>query len=186
MLRYFLFIFLFTSNNNFDDGNFYYSNTGTILFRSEAQQELIKASSSDLIGLLDVKKKTFVFKVIIRTFNGFNSALQQEHFNEKYLESEKFPEAYFNGKIIEDADLTVDGTYDLRAKGKLQIHGVEMERIIRSKAVVKNKTITIESHFSILLSDHSIKIPKVVHEKIASEINVEIKIELKIKDKIEN
>ena len=74
MLRYFVFIILFSFNNNFDDGNFYYSNTGTILFRSEAQQELIKASSSDLIGLLDVKKKTFVFKVIIRTFNEIGRA----------------------------------------------------------------------------------------------------------------
>lgn len=186
MFRYIIFILLFSIENNFNQSNFYYSNTGTILFRSEAQQELIKASSSDLIGLLDIQKKTFIFKVIIRTFHGFNSALQQEHFNEKYLESEKFPEAYFNGKIIEDADLSVDGTYDLRAKGKLQIHGVEMERIIRSKAVVKNNIITIESQFSILLSDHSIKIPKIVHEKIASEIIVVIKIELIRKDKIEN
>jgi hypothetical protein len=53
----------------------------------------------------------------MRSFQGFNSPLQKEHFNENYVESDKFPEASFKGKIIEDQDLTVDGTYELRAKG---------------------------------------------------------------------
>lgn len=178
MLRYLIFILLFTPVSNFQKGNYYYTKNGTISFRSDAQQELIKASSSYLIGLLDPKKRTFVFKVVIRTFHGFNSALQQEHFNEKYLESEKYPEALFTGKIIEDLDLSTEGTYDVRAKGKLKIHGVEMERIIRINVVVKNDIIKIESHFSILLSDHNIKIPRVIHEKIASEILVDLKTEL--------
>jgi hypothetical protein len=55
----------------------------------------------------------------------------QEHFNEKYLESDKFPEAMFTGKIIEDLDLSLDGTYDVRAKGNFNIHGKESEKIIR-------------------------------------------------------
>ena len=156
-----------------DDG-YYYTNNGIVSFRSEARQELIKASSNHMRGVLDTQKRTFVFKVVIRTFEGFNSALQQEHFNEKYLESEKYPEATFSGKIIEDIDLNINGVYDIRAKGKLKIHGKEMERIIRCIASVENGIVNIESHFTILLSDHNIKVPKVVHEKIANEIFVDI------------
>jgi hypothetical protein len=156
----------------------YFSGQGNIHFSSEAEQEIITASSSNLIGVLNASKKTFFFKVIIRTFHGFNSSLQQEHFNEKYLESEDFPEASFYGKIIEDIDLTISGIYDIRAKGILKIHGIEMERIIKCNVTVEKDRIKIESHFSILLSDHKIKIPRVVHEKIANEIQVDIDIEL--------
>ncbi len=156
----------------------YFSGEGHIYFSSEAQQEIIKASSSNLIGVINPSKKTFFFKVLIRTFHGFNSSLQQEHFNEKYLESEDFREASFYGKIIEDIDLTINGIYEVRAKGLLIIHGAEMERIIKSTVTVENERIKIESHFSILLSDHKIKIPRVVHEKIAGEIQVEVDIDL--------
>jgi hypothetical protein len=159
-------------------GDLYYTSNGEVTFRSEASQELIKATSSRLQGVVNPENRTYLFKVLIRTFHGFNSALQQEHFNEKYLESEKFPEASFSGKIIEDIDLSIDGTYNVRAKGKLNVHGISMERIIRSLVNVKNGVITIESNFSILLSDHNIKVPKVVHEKIASEIMIETKVEL--------
>jgi hypothetical protein len=167
---------------SFKEGDIYFTNSGNVSFRSEAQQELIRASSKNMRALLDPAQRTFVFKVLIRTFKGFNSALQQEHFNEKYLESEKFPEATFSGKIIEDLDLSIDGVYDIRAKGMLNIHGIEMERIIKSKVNVSHGVIKIESNFSILLSDHNIKVPKVVHEKIASEIHVELNAELTKKE----
>jgi len=178
-MRYlFLLLFCIPFQKEIQSQESYYSGKGIVNFRSEAQQEIINASSSRLVGILNPSKKTFYFKVSVRTFNGFNSALQQEHFNEKYIESEEFPEATFFGKIIEDIDLTIDGIYELRAKGILKIHGVEMERIIKGKVEVKNEKIKIESHFSILLSDHKIKIPRVVHEKIANEILVDLTIEL--------
>lgn len=171
-------VFLLMSIQCFSQNETYYIDNGIISFRSEAQQELIKASSGSLLGLIEPAKRTFVFKVLIRTFKGFNSALQQEHFNEKYLESERYPEATFVGKIIEDIDLTIDGKYELRAKGKLNIHGVEVDRIIKGAVTVTNGFIHIESHFNILLSEHNIKIPKVVHEKIASEILVDLNADL--------
>ncbi len=176
-----LVILVILTGNYFQSSDFYFTNSGKISFRSEAQQEIINASSSRLTGILDPSKRTFVFKVVIRTFEGFNSTLQLEHFNEKYLESEKFPEATFIGKIIEDLDLSIDGNYDIRAKGKLKIHGVENERIIRCKVQVKNGIINIDSRFKILLSDHNIKVPKVVHEKIASEIIIDLNAELRKK-----
>ena len=181
MRRIILLLFLIHATANAQINSLYYTNTGKISFKSESKQELIAASSDEMQGIIDEEKKTFVFKVKIRTFNGFNSALQQEHFNEKFLESEKFPQATFMGKIIEDIDLKKDGVFEIRAKGKLWIHGVENERIIRSEVTIKNGIINIQSHFTVALSDHNIKVPKVVHEKVSSEISVEISAQLKKK-----
>ena len=71
----------------------YYTGNGVVTFRSEAAQELISGTSNILHGLIDIEKRTFAFRVLIRSFKGFNSGLQEQHFNENYLESEKFPEA---------------------------------------------------------------------------------------------
>ncbi len=154
---------------------YFFTDKGQVSFKSDAPQELISASSTDLRGMIDTEKKTYIFKVLIRTFTGFNSALQMEHFNEKFLESEKYPEAVFSGKIIEDINLNVPGTYNIRAKGKLIIHGVEHERIIKTQLTIEDGEIVFLSKFTILIAEFNIKIPKVVHEKVASEVNVEVK-----------
>jgi polyisoprenoid-binding protein YceI len=154
---------------------------GTISFHSNAELELIKASSDQLKGLVDMQKKTFVFKIPMNSFRGFNSPLQQEHFNENYLESNIYPDASFAGKIIEEDDLTKDGTYIIRAKGLLTVHGVQQERIIRCNLFVKQGKIKMNSSFTVLLSDHNIKIPRIVSEKLSSEIKVDILAELEEK-----
>jgi polyisoprenoid-binding protein YceI len=154
---------------------------GTILFHSSAELELIKASSDQLKGLVDTDKKNFAFKISMNSFRGFNSPLQREHFNENYVESGKFPDASFSGKIIEDDDLTKDGTYTIRAKGLLTVHGVSQERIIRSSVTVRQGKIKLNSIFTVMLTDHNIKIPRIVSEKLSSEIKVEIQAELEEK-----
>lgn len=152
--------------------------TGSISFRSDAPLELIKAKSNELQGKLDTDKKRFAFAVKMASFNGFNSPLQKEHFNENYIESSKYPDATFTGKIIEDLDFSKNGTYTVRAKGMLTVHGVSQERIIKSELVIRGKQLTITAAFSVLLADHNITIPKVVHEKLASAIKVDIKAEM--------
>ncbi len=161
--------------------NLYSTNNGYVSFRSDAPQEIISAKSNQLRGILDISKKVFVFKVTLNTFEGFNSGLQREHFNDKFLETEVYPEVIFSGKIIEDVNFENEGSFTLRAKGKLSIHGIEQERIVKVSVTIKNNIIYIESKFNILLADHSIKVPKVVHEKIASEIGIDVKAELKPK-----
>ena len=104
--------------------------------------------------------------------------MQQKHFNENYLESDKYPQATFEGKIIEDVDLHRDGFYSIRAKGDLSIHGVVQERIIKCNLTIKNGMVNVKSNFIVLLADHNIAIPKVVNEKLASEIKVEVKTDL--------
>ena len=88
--------------------------------------------------------------------------------------SDQYPNAEFSGKIIEQVDFTKDSTYDVRAKGDLNIHGQKQTRIIRSKLIIKNGTITVESVFFIPLADHRITIPRIISEKIATEIEVRI------------
>jgi polyisoprenoid-binding protein YceI len=156
----------------------YTTNTGTIHFSSEAPMELINATSKELKGAVDADKKTFAFRVRINSFQGFNSPLQREHFNENYMETEKIPEALFSGKIIEDINLLANGNYTIRAKGILTIHGVSQERIIKSDVEVRNGVMKVKSKFTVLLNDHNIPIPRVVKEKLANEIKVEITAEL--------
>lgn len=174
MRKSLLFLALICFCSGFRQSAIYQTTNGKISFKSEAPLELIRASSDQLIGLIDVDKKIFSFSVPMRSFQGFNSPLQKEHFNENYVESDKYSQATFKGKIIEDQDFTIDGIYDVRAKGILTIHGIARERIIKSTITIKNKTIAVSSSFSVLLSDHDIPIPKVVYQKLANEIKVEV------------
>lgn len=153
------------------------TDNGTISFRSDAPLELIKASSNKLAGIFDTDTKKFAFRIKVSSFEGFNNALQKEHFNENYMESDKFPYATFSGKIIEDIGYDKPGTYSIRAKGNLNVHGVEQERIIKVDLVINDKNISVKSVFTVMLNDHNITIPKVVHEKLASEIKVDVKAE---------
>lgn len=148
---------------------------GEISFTSNAQLEVISASSNKVIGIINTATSEFAFKVDIRTFNGFNSELQRQHFYENYMETEKFPSASFSGKIIEQIDFSQDGTYEVRAKGDLDIHGEKQTRIIKCKVTLKNNTATLDSRFLVPLIDHNIKIPKIVNQKIATEIEVVFK-----------
>jgi len=147
---------------------------GTINFVSNAELELIKASSDKLQGVLDPATNQFAFTIIVQTFRGFNSELQREHFNEKYMESEKYPRVSFTGKIIEQVDYTMDGTYEVRAKGDLDIHGQKQTRIIKSKIEISEGVLTIQTDFKVPLADHNISIPRIVNQKIATEIEVSV------------
>lgn len=147
---------------------------GQVDFKSDAPLELIEAQSQSLEGVIDASKGTFAFRIPMRTFQGFNSPLQQEHFNENYLETARYPTATFKGKILEDHDLTQPGEYTLRAKGLLYIHGRTQERIIKSQVRVHQGQLHVTSRFTVLLEEHDITIPKIVYQKIAEEIEVRI------------
>ncbi len=156
----------------------YFTRKSQVSFISDAPLELIKAASSQLKGYLDAGKHTFYFEVPSASFTGFNSPLQQVHFYENYLESQKYPEASFKGKIIEQTDFSRNGDYTIRAKGSLMIHGVEQERIIRVRIMVNRGIMLATSDFSVLLREHNIKVPKVVYQKIAEEIMVHVSMEM--------
>lgn len=151
-------------------------------FTSDAELELITAKSDKVQGLIDPPTNTFAFFVDVSSFQGFNSRLQREHFNEKYMESDKFPRARFSGKIIEPIDFSADGSYDVRAKGELDIHGQKQTRIIKAKVTIENRVIHLESVFFVPLADHNISIPSIVSQKIATEIEVEFAATLSLQE----
>src|SRR5688572_8583019 len=127
MLTRFIILIVLSGVYSLQAQDIYSTSKGTISFRSEAPLEIIRARSEDMGGRIDASKRTFAFQVAVRSFEGFNSGLQQIHFNENYLESDKYPEASFSGKIIEPVDFTKPGKTSVRAKGILRIHGVEQE-----------------------------------------------------------
>jgi polyisoprenoid-binding protein YceI len=147
---------------------------GEMTFTSNATLEVIKASSHKIQGIVDPSNGQFAFIVKIQSFEGFNSNLQKEHFNEKYMETDKFYDATFTGKIIEQIDFTVDGAYDVRAKGTLTIHGKKQSRIILGKMKIEKGILKIDADFGVPLADHDIKVPQIVSTKIATEIFVKL------------
>lgn len=183
MFRYwFLFSLLLNAMSSVAQNVIFEAKNGNVNFSSKAPQELISATSKHLVGVLDVNKKQFAFKIDISSFNGFNNALQKSHFNENYMESSLYPTAIFKGKIIESIDLSQKGSVMVRAKGKLSIHGVEQDRIIDVQVnVLYAHKIEVKSTFKVMLADHNIKIPRVVTDKLSPEILVEVEAQMQPK-----
>jgi hypothetical protein len=150
------------------------TNSGKVSFISEAPLETISAQSNKLKGLVDTTNATFAFSLEISTFEGFNSPLQREHFNDNYLESGKFKTASFSGKIIEDVSLSKPGVYPVRAKGFLSIHGIRRERILPCSITISDKNLKADCDFTVVLIDHGIKIPRIVYDKISPEIKISV------------
>ncbi len=161
------------------ESNLYFTDSGHVKFTSDAPLEFIEASTDELAGILNIDDLSFSFTVPMVSFQGFNSALQRTHFNENYIESEKYPSSTFQGKIIEQVDFATAGTYKIRAKGILNVHGIGKDRIIRCTILVGSDKLSVESNFSVPLEEHQIKIPSIVQQKIAEVIEVSIRFDMK-------
>lgn len=147
---------------------------GVIKFESKALLENIIASSNQTKGIVNITQNTFAFSVEINSFQGFNSDLQKEHFNENYLESDIYTKSTFTGKLIDKFDPT-KATQTIRSKGQLEIHGVKQERIISVTLVKSGNNYTLSADFNVLLADHGISVPRIVNQKIAEIIFITIK-----------
>lgn len=104
----------------------------------------------------------------------FPKPLMQEHFNENYMESPKYPKSTFRGKINEKPDLTKDGVYKVNCTGLMYMHGVEKMITVPGTFTVKGGEVNLVAGFKAKLDDYKIARPKVVMEKIADEIDVKI------------
>lgn len=157
-----------------DKPSVYTCKNGKANFLSDAPLELIKASAKTLVGAININDRSFSFLIPTKSFEGFNSSLQKVHFNEDYMETEIYPNSTFKGKIIEEVDLSKSGEYKIRAKGKMYIHGVENDRIVRCDLTVSENKIEVKAIFTVFLEDHNISIPTIVNQKIAEEIKLDI------------
>ena len=149
----------------------FYTQTGKTSFFSKTPLEDISAVNSAVSSILNTTTNDIAVRMNINQFK-FPNRLMEEHFNENYLESEKFPAATFKGKIAEKIDFTKEGSYDVTVKGVMMIHGVTREKAITGKLIIGNEGIAIESNFEIALVDYKIDVPKLVWEKIAEKISV--------------
>lgn len=152
----------------------YTTDSGKVDFISNAPLEIIRASSQQLECAIDINEKTFAFRIDNRSFIGFNSPLQQEHFYENYMEVQLYPASSFKGKIIEDLNPASRELQAVRAKGMLDIHGVSRERIIKGTVRFQDDRLEISATFTVPLEEHQIKIPRVVYQKIAESIDVSV------------
>lgn len=163
---------------------FYKSEKGSnqISFYSKAPLEDIQAVNKDATSIIDVSTRNVAFKVPIKSFQ-FENKLMQEHFNENYMHSDKYPDGTFTGKIINYIDLKKDGEYEVTVSGKLTIHGVTKDRTIPGKIKIQNKKAIIDCKFDVFLKDHNIEIPTMVVKKIAEKIEVTLHAENVYSDK---
>lgn len=153
----------------------YMTRTGRITFFSSTPMENIEAFNNEVAAIADAGSGELVFQAPIKSFK-FEKALMQEHFNENYMESDKFPKAEFKGRIadISKVNFAKDGTYNVTAAGKLTMHGVTRDISVPGTVTVKGGDATINSKFKVRTADYGIKIPALVEGKIAKEIAVTV------------
>lgn len=152
----------------------YKTSTGKISFYSETPIENIDAHSTAMSSAINPANREAAALVMINSFK-FKNSLMQEHFNEKYMESDKYPKATFSGVINENVDLMKPGNYNVTVTGKLTIHGVEQNRTINAKITVSESLqLHLKADFNVKLEDHKIKVPEIVFHKIAEVIAVKI------------
>ncbi len=154
----------------------YQAQNGEVSFFSKTPLENIDAVSKSVNSIINVATNEIAVQMRITSFV-FPNKLMQEHFNENYLESEKFPMASFKGKIKEAVDLKKAGTYPVTAAGTATIHGVTKPIEIKGTIVSDGTQLQLSSQFDVRLQDYQIDIPKIVFAKIAEVIEVKSKIQ---------
>ena len=147
---------------------------GEITFYSYAPLEDIKATSTQVNSFINLLTNEVVFLIPMRSFH-FEKSLMQEHFNEKYIESDKYPQATYKGVINEKVDYAKRGKVTLTSTGKMNIHGQEREVNETGEMEIKNDTIVLESKMYIAVADYNISIPQLLFNNIADTVEVKLK-----------
>jgi len=155
----------------------FFTKTGTIGFdaTSSSSPEKIEGKNRSATCVVDTKSGAIQFAVLMKGF-AFERALMEEHFNENYVESHKFPKAEFKGKIkdTEVIDFTKDGTHTVKVKGDLIMHGQTMEVETTGKLMVQGGKINATAEFNVKLSDYDISIPGLVADKVAKVAKISV------------
>ena len=140
----------------------YIIENSSIEFYSYAPLEDIEAVNTESVGAIDLATGEFIIKIPVSSFE-FPNKLMQKHFNDSYLETDRYPECIFRGKLEGD-----------NASGEITLHGVTKKisvPVIKSKSVEK---VTVDTEFKIALKDHKIKVPRLLFQNIAEVIEVKV------------
>ena len=153
----------------------YLSKNGHIWFYSETPLETIEAHNNEVASILTPATGELVFQLLIKSFR-FERALMEEHFNENYMESTKYPKSDFKGKIVnlKDVDFSKDGVYKATVAGKLTIHNRTNDGRQSGTITVKGDAVTVKADFDVAPQDYGIEIPSAVRDKIAKTVTVHV------------
>lgn len=152
--------------------------TGHISFYSEAPMENIEAHNHEVLGIIDLDTKQVAVSILMKAF-AFEKSLMQEHFNENYVESDKFPKATFKGTFITAEPITLekDGIYEVEVSGELTIHGVTKPITTQGTIEVKEGQVFTKTKFMVAVKDYDIEIPSIVTDNIAKEIEITVELQ---------
>jgi polyisoprenoid-binding protein YceI len=155
----------------------YFTRSGVISFFSKTDMENIDARNTKATSILDTKTGQMEFAVLMKAFE-FKKELMMEHFNENYVESDKFPKATFKGSVtnIETVNFSKDGIYPIKIKGQLTMHGVTNEVVTDGKFEVKEGVVQGSCSFICVLADYKIAIPSVVKDNISKTIKIDVEV----------
>ncbi len=169
-----LFAFLLLGQIGFSQ-NRYFTKTGTITFSAGTALEDIDAINKSVTSVFDISSGQMEFAALIKGFE-FKRGLMQEHFNENYMESEKYPKATFIGNFedVSKINLKKEGIYSTTVIGLLTIHNVKKEVVVPCSIKVKEGIISSEASFKVSLEDYKIKIPGPVKDKISPSVKVQV------------
>jgi hypothetical protein len=174
----FLLLFL-TTLGGFSQG-LYKATDGDITFFSETPMENIEAVNKQVKALINTTNGGVAFIATNVGFH-FEKPLMEEHFNENYMESDKYKVSMFKGSIVEKIDYTKNGKFRVSVKGVLSVHGVDQDRVILGELIILDGKITIKSEFDIKLEDHKIDIPKLVIKNIAETVKTTVNLNFELK-----
>lgn len=137
--------------------------------------ENIEAVNKSGTCVLDKNTGAVEMAVLIKGFL-FERALMQDHFNENYLESTKYPKATFKGTIDNPGavNLGKDGVYKTNATGTLTLHGVAKTVTAPVTFIVKGGKLSASANFAVALADYNIAIPSLVADKVNKTANISI------------
>jgi len=158
----------------------YFTRNGTLSFFSKTPMENIEAKNNQTSCIFDTETGDIAVSAQMKGFE-FEKALMQEHFNENYVESHKFPKATFKGKIVNfsSISLSANSPVEMKVVGVLVVHGVDKEIRTSGTLTKKDEGYEAYSKFKVSTADFDIKIPKAVINNIAEEIEVTIKLQLR-------
>lgn len=152
-------------------GTLYATTSGQTSFHSSAPVEDINAINPKTQVTLNTSTGEITVLMNMRDFD-FPNKLMEKHFNEDYLESARYPKATFKGKLDRPVDLTKKGRSELSATGTFTVHGVSQPRTLKGTLTGQETSLLLDTAFEVALTDHKIKVPKIVFVKIAELIQV--------------
>ena len=151
----------------------YYTKTGKTQFKASVDAfEPIEATNNSTTAIINTASGEIASLLFVKAFN-FRVALMQEHFNENYMDSSKYPKATFSGNIQNfSLEELLDSEKDYKILGVLTIRGIEKNVSVSCRLKKISKGLSLKTNFNVSASDFDIKIPKVVRNKISQEINI--------------